>query len=645
MQRDVPLRGVRLFQELCRPLILEAGRAAFDADYAQEARVLAAIAQIPRKVLLPSRRGHRFARQALAAMTAANMPLVPPPPSLSDAGAETEPHIHPPIGNPVSGDDDEFIESECDPVPSFSSDESRTVKRAISLLKRGHLGRAAKALFQSEPPRCDEAAIAKLRQLHPSRPPAFADPPFPVPPPIMLDSEKLMTILKRSATGASPGPSGWTAEHLLILFCDKPCAEALTAVVSDICNGFLPSSARDWLLGSKLIAIPKLDNGVRPISIGEALYRLASAYLSDLVSPSLPRVFDSIQKGVGVSGGADRAIHAAQLSLELLRATCDPVVLSIYIKNAFNSIDRAAVARALLNQPLLHPLWRFFAWSYASPSALMVFDIDGSLAATIDSVQGVKQGDPVSSLLFALTIQSAFAAAVVGLPNVTAVAYLDDLQIIGDPKSVLQAYDRLLDSLPHLGLTINPSKSACLWPSVGQEPPPSLSVDLGIRNIPLRTGFMEIMGGPVGFDELAIERWCFEQVRAHDSFFHLLRHPLLSSHHALLLLKSSLRPRLNYVMRCTPPSILAPALAEFDASCLQLMQTKIAPQLLRPTLSEFARQQMSLPAADGGLGLQCLATTSIAAFIASVAPAIQDVQGLLPAENFEFDARNAPRDL
>ena len=272
----------------------------------------------------------------------------------------------------------------------------------------------------------------------------------------------------------------------------------------------------------------------------------------------------------------------------------------------------------------------------------MVFDIDGSLAATIDSVQGVKQGDPVSSLLFALTIQSAFAAAVVGLPNVTAVAYLDDLQIIGDPKSVLQAYDRLLDSLPHIGLTINPSKSACLWPSVDQEPPPSLSVDLGIRNIPLRTGFMEIMGGPVGFDELAIERWCFEQVRAHDSFFHLLRHPLLSSHHALLLLKSSLRPRLNYVMRCTPPSLLAPALAEFDASCLQLMQTKIAPQLLRPTLSEFARQQMSLPAADGGLGLQCLATTSMAAFIASVAPAIQDVQGLLPAENFEFDARNTP---
>ena len=516
------------------------------------------------------------------------------------------------------------------------------MKRAISLLRRGHLGRAAKALFQSSPPRCDDAAIEKLRSLHPSRPTVIPAPPIPLPPPTLVDSQKLHSVLKRSATGASPGPSGWTAEHLLLLFQDKPCAEAITAITSDICNGFLPHAARDWLVGSRLIAIPKDDTGVRPISIGEALYRLASAYLSDLVTPHMPDIFSSLQKGVGVSGGADRALHATQLSLELLRAKCDPVVLAIDIKNAFNTIDRGAVARALIQQPHLHPLWRFFEWSYAHRSNLMVFDNEGSLTAHIESMQGVKQGDPVPSLLFALAVQDTFVAAVAGLPNVTAVAYLDDLQIIGDADSALQAFDRLASSLPNLSLTINPNKCKCLWPFPDRDPPSSLVTGLGARSITLREGFMEVLGGPIGLDEKAIELWCLDQIRVHDQFFALLRHPLLSSHYSLLLLKSSLRPRLNYVMRCTPPSLLAPALLDFDRSCMNLLRDKIAPRALSGAISEFSRCQISLPASEGGLGIPCLRTTSLAAFLASVAPAVQDVQHLLLPTHTDPAGGNVP---
>ena len=361
---------------------MQAVQASFDADFEMEARALWTLAQIPRKVLLlPSRRGIGFARQALASMRATEVPPMPQTDSShAEAPVDHIPEHHQPD---PSLEDDAILPESTAPA---SDATSRLVKRAISLLRRGHLGRAAKALFQSSPPRCDDAAIEKLRSFHPSRPTVIPAPPIPLPPPTLVDSQKLHSVLKRSATGASPGPSGWTAEHLLLLFQDKPCAEAITAITSDICNGFLPHAARDWLVGSRLIAIPKDDTGVRPISIGEALYRLASAYLSDLVTPHMPDIFSSLQKGVGVSGGADRALHATQLSLELLRAKCDPVVLAIDIKNAFNTIDRGAVARALIQQPHLHPLWRFFEWSYAHRSNLMVFDNEGSLTAHIESV-------------------------------------------------------------------------------------------------------------------------------------------------------------------------------------------------------------------------------------------------------------------
>ena len=183
---------------------------------------------------------------------------------------------------------------------------------------------------------------------------------------VIVDKNNVLQLIKHMATGAAPGPSGRTAELLLVLLDDEVCSAAIHALVGDICNGRLSPASREWLLSSRLLAVPKSSgsNAVRPIAIGEVLYRVASAYLASLISPHLRQLFPCIQKGVGVNGGADRARHAVQLSLELLKQRCDPVILSIDIKNAFNEIDRAAIGRAILAAPSLHKLWRFFKWSY-----------------------------------------------------------------------------------------------------------------------------------------------------------------------------------------------------------------------------------------------------------------------------------------
>ena len=195
----------------------------------------------------------------------------------------------------------------------------------------------------------------------------------------------------------------------------------------------------------------------------------------------------------------------------------------------------------------MHVLWQFFQWSYSDPSDLLIYDASGNLVTSLQSVQGVKQGDPVSYFLFALTIQSLLEEAVVNLPNMTAVAYLDDVFLVGSGSSVVTAYDRLTQSLPVVGLHVNSQKSSCLWPFLVRKPPPQLHFDLANRGIPLIEGFMEILGAPIGWDDRAIADWCRVRVQENHSFFEQLGSPLISGHHALLLLKSSLRPKLNYL--------------------------------------------------------------------------------------------------
>ena len=119
-----------------------------------------------------------------------------------------------------------------------------------------------------------------------------------------------------------------------------------------------------------------------------------------------------------------------------------------------------------------------------------------------------------------------------------------------------------------------------------------------------------------------------------DSYFALLGHNELSAHHALLLLKASLRPRLNYLMRCTPPSLMTNALTYFNDKTNHCLHTKImAEGAGNLAASEFASRQLRLPARRGGLGLSDLFASSHSAFLASTLLTLPDIRHLLPANS------------
>ena len=241
MQRSVINRDQRAFQDACRPALQQAAQASCDRDYSSVAKCLDKLALVPRRVLSrSSSHAHSSVHDAYDSDSLPPPQHQPLPSSLQQRTQQPRQPLH-----QQHSDRREAEEKIDDSDPPRSAN----TKRVVSLLKRGHLSRAAKALFQRSSPRTDPQAIDILANLHPSHP-SVLPPDLPELNDVIVDGERLHGIIKRMATGAAPGPTGWTAELLLTLWEDSSCAEGLHAIISDICNARLPDSARKLLLAS-----------------------------------------------------------------------------------------------------------------------------------------------------------------------------------------------------------------------------------------------------------------------------------------------------------------------------------------------------------------------------------------------------------
>ena len=219
---------------------------------------------------------------------------------------------------------------------------------------------------------------------------------------ILEDDDILRRIVLRSNNGASSGPSGWGGNMLSSLSESSICRAGICALLKDIINGSLPEEARQYLLASRLV-IDKPTGGIHPIAVGELFYRLAGIIaVSKVVSPAAALLAPH-QYGVGVSCGAERIVHSLQHSLT--DGVAKLALLKVDISNAFNSWDRTRVLQQLYARPELAALYRFADLAYATPSQLLLQRCDGE---SILSTNGVRQGDPLSAVLFCLYMKEVY---------------------------------------------------------------------------------------------------------------------------------------------------------------------------------------------------------------------------------------------
>ena len=506
-------------------------------------------------------------------------------------------------------------EEDLDPV------DLKAVKRAQNHVHQGHLRRAAQTLHSTTTivDLTGAAAQAEMRRLHPSLPVGSALPSLPADAPeiILEDDDVMRGFIRATNNGASSGPSGWGGNMLSTLVSSDICRGGIIALMRDMINCRLPAEAAELLCASRLVGLNKPSGGIRPVAVGELLYRMAGVIMTRTVSGVAAQLLAPHQYGVGVPSGAERILHSVQHSLTD-GSSSKLALLKVDISNAFNSCDRAGVLRELYGTPQLGALFRLTHFAYSAPSQLLLQGCDGK---AILSSTGVRQGDPLAPLLFCLYMRDVYRK-VAEQADVTLYGFFDDLNLAGTPKKVMVALDALQRLLPSVSLKCNTAKSHFAY--FHQDDAPlmqSIRDRLAENNIEEHFEWMELVGGVVGKDDTAIRTGLTSLSNAsagRDAFFRRLQFDELSVQSAMLLLRQSAVPQLNYLLRCTPPVCVAEQATTFDENVLDSARTKLRVGRWERGLVNVTRQ-LRAALRHGGFGLTSAVHTSPAAYLGSLA--------------------------
>ena len=237
---------------------------------------------------------------------------------------------------------------------------------------------------------------AEAEQVDPAPPPAV--PPFAL--------SELRAALRRMKPGKAKDSSGIAAEMLKI---DCP---VLQTMVLDLFNEVLTSRAvpSEWR-ASKLIVLfkkgdPKLPANYRPIAILPLLYKLFSRMLCARLEDTIIGQQSIDQAAYRKSFGADDHL----LCLTLLLERCSEWNMEVWFglvdfEKAFDTVEHAPLWAALKELGVTEAYVDMLKVLYSSQTATVAH---GANSRSFSLERGVKQGDPMSPLLFIAVMEVIF---------------------------------------------------------------------------------------------------------------------------------------------------------------------------------------------------------------------------------------------
>ena len=245
----------------------------------------------------------------------------------------------------------------------------------------------------------------------------------------------------------------------------------------------------------------------------------------------------------------------------------------------------------------------------------------------INSINGFHQGDPLASLLFALTLQPIVDMIQLTVPTLkTNEWYLDDGAVAGRREELQQVVDIILEHGPPRGLNLSTAATSsrpkstvwCPYANVNTDPDP---LDRGIPSI--QEDGIVLLGSPIGssdFERQAVDTRIDKVKELTD------RLPLMQDAHCeYVLLRSCLSiPKVMFSLRTTDPLHHQPLWQRFD-SIIRESLTRI----IGVPLNDCQWLQAQLPVSKGGLGMRAAWDHAPAAYVTSVIFSQELKEGIL----------------